>query len=356
MTIILGDLRGQGDVVIMDPPGGFNSIDALRLSSYCDAAIIVTNLLGTDQSQQYLQPNQQNVYPITNIGRTPQLVPTGADTVTTILDNVTVEWSNDPRNDFQGVYPTQISPPAQVIAEAIFAMGVPNVLVEDQLFSGAFANGATVNVNVSKYATVYISSSASAVASATTLRWETFDVNGNVLLNGSLFIPANSVLLPISLPVTGAHFQIINDGGSDLSNLVIDASNRETQLVQQLSFPLGITFLHNDAVNATGTYLLTKSGAAGSPSDLLAYSGQIWAEFSLGNVTCKGQFVAIDNGGVTMLLADTSEPDWHTFPGGGGGSAGVTKMIPLPAITLSVEFVCQIAAGGAIQAAMRYIG
>lgn len=140
--ILLGTLVVNADgSVTLPPPAGFNTVQAVRLSNYCNGALIVGNI-GTSNQQLLLMPVQQNVYAAPNTTQPLKLSSlSGTDTPAGIAANVLVEYSTEPNVDFAGyTYPAQLSVPSQVVAQAIFAQGVPNVLLQDQLISlpGAF--------------------------------------------------------------------------------------------------------------------------------------------------------------------------------------------------------------------------
>ena len=162
MTILLGSLSNNAGVVTIVPPAGFNSVQAVRLSNYCNGALILGNI-GSANQQSLLMPVQQNVYAAPNVNQNLTLASlNGSDTPAQIMANVYAEFSTDPQYDFAGYsYPAQLSVPSQVVAEAIFAQGVPTVLLQDLLISlpGAFTispGTALTPVPIGKYASLLV--------------------------------------------------------------------------------------------------------------------------------------------------------------------------------------------------------
>lgn len=111
--IIVGQASVNPDTgnVELVAPLGFATARAVRVSNFNSDAVILSNISGVDQSQEYLMPQQQNVYPTANAGRVPTAngLSLPPDQIAT---NLLVEWSTDPQADFLGTYPVGI--PAQV--------------------------------------------------------------------------------------------------------------------------------------------------------------------------------------------------------------------------------------------------
>lgn len=158
--ILLGKLTINNDgTVTLPPPAGFNTVQAVRLSNYCNAALVVSNI-GTTNQQLLLMPVQQNVYAAPNTTQNLKLASlTGADSAATIAASVLVEFSTEPDVDFAGYsYPAQLSVPSQVVAQAIFQQGVPNVLRQDILeFFNPFNAGTSFVINnIGQYASLIL--------------------------------------------------------------------------------------------------------------------------------------------------------------------------------------------------------
>lgn len=107
-TATVNDNTGK---VELRAPLGFGAVRALRLSNFNADAIILTNISGVDQSQEYLQPQQQMVYQSINVGNIPTLNGLSLPP-TQIASNLLVEWSTDPTADFIGTYPVGL--PSQI--------------------------------------------------------------------------------------------------------------------------------------------------------------------------------------------------------------------------------------------------
>lgn len=111
--ITVGQAVLQGSKVVLAPPSlGWGAVRAVRLTNYTQNVLILTNLSGQSQSQEYLLPLQQNVYESANVGVPPSItvldVGGGIVTPPTVL----VEWSTAPLDDFIGSYPTVIGAPS----------------------------------------------------------------------------------------------------------------------------------------------------------------------------------------------------------------------------------------------------
>lgn len=140
--IIPGKVVVTANGVTLPPPAGFNTTTAVRIGNLSAGALVLTNVDPGNPSQEYLLPNQQNVYVSSNTAQNITMQSQNGDTPATIAADLYVEWSTegDWRKDFQGVYPAQITASAQVLAEAIFAQGVPNVLKSEQVLPDVNGN------------------------------------------------------------------------------------------------------------------------------------------------------------------------------------------------------------------------
>lgn len=338
MTITPGTLTVEGDAVVLRPPGGFNSIDGVRLSSYCDSAVLVANLLGTDQNLQYLQPNQQNVYPVSNVGRTPKLMPTGADTFATILANVTVEWSTDPGNDFPGVYPTQISPPAQVIAEAIFAKGVPNTFVVDNLGTQTIAHlGTGAKIDIHKYASLILIQDG-IITPPIVIDYEIQDSDANTVVVGTITSMDDQIGV-WEIPVRGQTIFFFN-ASVDPIELTLEGTNRVVPYERRVTENDNIYI----PINFTGAPFIAGTTYAATP---LQASGPAYVELSISNATITGSIVLTDGLGNQMNIINSN--DCVAL----GGSATGRRLMYLPQSITSIAFTCLV--GGAGTLAVRVI-
>lgn len=97
-------------------PLGFGTARGIRLSNFTGDSLILTNISGVDQSQEYLAPQTQMVYPTDNIGATPTIVGYSYGSEQ-IAQNLLVEWSTEPNADFIGTYPAAL--PAAISATGI---------------------------------------------------------------------------------------------------------------------------------------------------------------------------------------------------------------------------------------------
>lgn len=88
-------------------PMGFGTARGVRLSNFTGDSITLTNISGVDQSQEYLAPQTQMVYPTANVGAVPTAVGVSYPP-DQIAQNILVEWSTDPDADFLGTYPAAL--------------------------------------------------------------------------------------------------------------------------------------------------------------------------------------------------------------------------------------------------------
>lgn len=107
MTIFLGSTSfdEQNDKLVIKPPFGFNTIQGVRIANYTVDVLILQNITGDNLSdRQYLPPATQMFYPIRNAQDYPTMdgLQIGPDLPN---EQVLIEWSDDPDNDFLGTYP-----------------------------------------------------------------------------------------------------------------------------------------------------------------------------------------------------------------------------------------------------------
>lgn len=345
MTILIGALQAVGGVAKLLPPAGFNSIAAVRLSSFNPVPVIVNNVGGWGQSgQQYLMPNQSNVYATQNVSTTPTLGPVPSDTIADVLTNVYVEWSTDPQVDFVGVYPAQLSLPADVVAEAIFEQGVPNVLITDTVVSQLAIPSPSQSqyIDVSKYASVTILCDNNLQEPGWNLEYFWF-IHNNAGYNqvGSGYwgdptpvpVTQSVPLTPITIPVQGQYLAIVNSGtqlGASPTFTVI-GTNREIWPRPHLQ---DLNTIQNGA-SVTKAFAVNSETFVGT---FLANPGQTQIEMVITGSTVKGLIALVDSFGNTLSLTDSSE--MHANP---SGNASVYKQIVAPPVPTNIEFFCSAA-------------
>ena len=105
--ILLGEAIVTGTHVNITAPAGWATVRALRLTNYTSDVLVLTNISGVDQSQEYLLPLQQMVYRSINSSNIPTVEGISLGALTTV-PTVLVEWSTEPLVDFIGTYPTAI--------------------------------------------------------------------------------------------------------------------------------------------------------------------------------------------------------------------------------------------------------
>lgn len=228
MSILVGKVSAQGKLL---PPTGFGSVQAIRLSNYTAFPVTVNNIGGVGQSSQLLMPNQQMVYPTNNVSTTPTLAPSGNDTLADVVANVFVEWSTEPSVDFIGVYPAQLSLPANVVAEAIFTQGVPNTFLSDFLVSVdlpvAFEAG---DIDVSSYASLIIVLEGSPIPTQNQVALgvqQCFFTGQAGVMDEWVLTSMTGVQCIAITPVSGK-FLTLNNNGSHALNVSVYGTNRLT--------------------------------------------------------------------------------------------------------------------------------
>lgn len=285
--ILIGSTKVVGQQLQLVPPTGFNSVQAVRLSNFADNPVILNNVSGIDQSQQYLMPVQCMVYSSSNVSNPPTIQPTGTDTAAGIATKVLVEWSTDPQTDFQGTYPAPIMVPADVVAQAIFAQGVPNVLTETTLFNGTVAAGNTIApIPVSGYASIdlilSVSSSPTSVPGACGIQLSSSD---SLVISGFGMPSPPSFSFPYywQIPVTSGSLIISNLYGATNVNVQAVGTNRPVTQISVLGNVYPRRFAFTGAYTAGVDVTLVASdgypAASPTPRDYSARQGPCTLQF-----------------------------------------------------------------------------
>jgi hypothetical protein len=201
MAIFLGsaEFDQQGNTFLIQPPTGFGSVEAVRISNYTGDALILTNIVGEGSDQQYLMPFQQMVYPFENVRAIPTM--TGlqfGDGINT--EAVLIEWSSDPDSDFPGTYPVTLTE-ATFAASTAFSAATTVVGANDQV--EITANASAINRTVVNLGAgvIYLGASAGA-----TVPDDCFTLSPGagitILNNAPIWVTADG---------TGATFTVIGD-------------------------------------------------------------------------------------------------------------------------------------------------
>lgn len=111
MTIRLGasTFNQNNDTLEIQPPAGFNTVNALRITNYTVDVLILTNIMGNNNSdRQYLMPLEQMVFAVENVQTlaTMQGLQLGADIE---QERVLIEWADNGLDDFEGTYPVFVT-------------------------------------------------------------------------------------------------------------------------------------------------------------------------------------------------------------------------------------------------------
>ena len=274
MAILIGTTKVVGNTVVLLPPAGFGSVGAIRLSNYTAFPVTVNNIGGRGQSAELLMPNQQNVYPTQNVSTTPSLVPTSTDTVTDVATNVYVEWSTEPEHDFLGVYPAQLSLPANVVAQAIFTAGVPSVglfsLITGSIQVNSGASSASFDVHL--YASVMILTGGSGPYSME-LAWQYNGVTIETVNVTGVNDPTSTRPFGTNSPVVAPNLIVTNKGPNPLF-IVIVGSNRTIPATRMINDKTAPRALSNTVVLPAGTPTVLSS-ADGLPGFGTEFNGQV---------------------------------------------------------------------------------
>jgi hypothetical protein len=379
MSIIVGTTQIIGNVVKLPPPAQFGSVGAVRLSNYTAFPVTVNNISGVGQSAQLIMPNQQMVYPTQNVSTQPTLVPTGNDTLTDVATNVFVEWSTEPQHDFTGVYPAQLSLPADVVAQAIFSAGVPNVLTTTdmltakylQLFAGANLSGGVlvlppesfVVVKTGSFGSTTLASNDTPVAPGWEIDYQWFEgatlAGGtrtpgwtNVFLIGTAALPPNQ----LSLNVKASNLLLTNTSATLTRTIETITGYNKVQPVDVSEAPPGGRPCEwsSSLANPSGNFVAATSYVLNTTADLIPFEGPALAEYVLGGSTIKGVFQMIYYGGdtpvggtgnnLTIDLMDTSRMSVNTQ----GNQSIYSTPMAFPKDRFALVFNCSVSSAGSI--------
>jgi len=108
MTIFLGSVTQQGNRLGISPPAALSSVKAVRVANITSDVLILNNIAGNGQSQEYLLPLQQAVFKTEGVQQIPTIYGQALGDALP-LSQIFVEWSDDPLADFPGTYPTTLS-------------------------------------------------------------------------------------------------------------------------------------------------------------------------------------------------------------------------------------------------------
>lgn len=152
MTIFIGSVTQQGNKLGISPPAALSSVKAVRVANITSDVLILNNIAGNGQSQEYLLPLQQAVYKTEGVQQIPTLYGQALGDALP-LSQIFVEWSDDPLADFPGTYPTTLS---QLSATApSFVNGIVTLTNANQTYN--------IPQNVLRTSITFVNTSTSAV-------------------------------------------------------------------------------------------------------------------------------------------------------------------------------------------------
>lgn len=180
--IVVGEAVVQGNKVVIKPATlGFGAVRAVRLTNYTANVLVLTNISGQDQSQEYLLPLQQMVYESINASGVPTVDVKDIGASITAPPTVLVEWSTDPIRDFTGNYPTVIGEPSGAPYAYITQESVNN-----DISSLDFFNYMSIGANPFRKALTVINNT-NPLSNDSALHWS---------YNTDSFEPASPILAP----------------------------------------------------------------------------------------------------------------------------------------------------------------
>lgn len=223
---------------------------------------------------------------------------------------------------------------ASQTAAQLLATGVPNVLLEQTLYSGTLAAGAIVFVDVSSAASVIIT--AAQVTSTSSLKI-TQQAPGGTTVDEELVPYIDLRGVSGRLALVGTTLKITNTGANpEPLNLVIVGSNRAAEHrwdVRQRQANGDAWTLAQTTMTAATRYTL----AANDPAAKL--QGLAFASFnSGGGATAKGRFLCVSPDGTETVLCDSSEMVTASIVATGGFYQ--SKLIALPPSAYTIKFYC----------------
>jgi hypothetical protein len=281
------DVDASTSLIMLRAPFGFSTARGVRVSNYNQDAIILTDISGTDQSQEFLMPLSQMVYPSVNAGRVPSARAFSSATVAA-ADAILVEWSDDPDHDFLGTYP----------------VALPVALYEfHNTYIGNVTSTAQTYLTPQKSLALYIYSGDSG-GGTITLNWnniapgfpqQSITIGGKqAAAAGSLVVQAGTLLLPTlsnSITVVGEDTVGCKIFGSD----------------ENVAGMVGIPNLPF----ASFARSIASGGSASTGFACANVFGPCYLDYVIGiqDTTTKGQFYFNPpgtNGNLTIGFADTS--------------------------------------------------
>lgn len=109
ITLGQAEINTDGSVTLVRGAGWLGTYHAVRITNYTGGVLVLN---GVDSSNagttEYLLPLQQNVYRTSIKGAAPILQDISLGSILNV-NGVLVEWSDSPKEDFPGTYPTTIS-------------------------------------------------------------------------------------------------------------------------------------------------------------------------------------------------------------------------------------------------------
>lgn len=239
------------------------------------------------------------------------------------------------------------------VAEALAIIGLPNVFLENQIFQGIIAAGAAMTaVNTAQYASLIITPNTVAPTHEVQLLYQFFDVNGLTTDFGTIKWFAGITADALIIPVKGVKFSLFNlDAVNAAPQITIDGTNRLSPFLQPYN---SFTFGGVNTYAATGTFTggtttaLLNQGLTASLYPVMA-QGNVFCEFTIPNVTAKGQFRLIDPDGNSISITDTGDTlaGWHTV--GAATQTGYKQIwIPNDGVRYQWEYVSNTAPGASI--------
>lgn len=305
-------------------------------------AVVLQNLSGYQLTVTFagntytLPPYMSDIYEPTQIGG--PVVVLAADlfnSPASVPAIVNAVWYG-PGDVPDAAYPAPISAPAYALGLAIATQllnnGVPSVIVEKVVYNAGLAAGASVDVDVSQYAsaTIYFSGTAAAAPSAITV--QQFDPTKAIAVAAERFANpqgfGTSDIPPVVVELVGAVLRITNTAAGD-NFLRIVASNRPARRRFDVRANANAIDSWNlaSAAYGTGAQPLTQSDPT------VHLHGRVTMRVRLTGATAARGFLQLsDSFGSVFIPADTTEMV------ASAGGLQVVKDVYLPAGYNSLSF------------------
>jgi hypothetical protein len=276
--------------------------------------------------------------------------PAVAVNATVVITNAVGDWTPSPAAIAAQVLASGLAASIAVqTAQQIFALGVPNVLLEKAIARDVIAAASSKSYDISGYASLVIFMARNGGLTTDPV---------NVGLTQTATTSAGSVTTEqqtinsqtqatIEWVISGDTLSVLNNDGAHALNVTIVGSNRPmTSRLDARNNYAGIDHwsIATTAMVAGTTYPLAQA------TPFVQLQGQVFAELAISGTVVLGQFQVATNDGTFQTVAGT--PEMYTTPG--NVARRIHRMIALPATGYSITFQC-LATGGNASASANLV-